>query len=184
MPTIKYAAAVNLGNYESLRVEVEGEDADTAKMALDQALASIQGDADNPAVVDAIARYRKGVLGRSGLQIPEPALAPATPETPKPAKAPMPEKPAPTPEPAPVNKYDNGMPDKSPDDDLPYQQTEKPAQAASQPKPTPAPSPKPADGDETCEKCGCAIPKAQGKLSRLFMNKTLCKKCMDQNGGA
>jgi len=179
MPTVKYAAAVNLGNYESLRVEVEGEDSQIAKKALDQALAAIQGDADNPAVVDAIARYRKGVLGRSGIQDPEPAEPAPVPETPKPAKAPLPEKPAPTTEPAPVNKYDNGMPDKSPDDDLPYKGAEKPAQAASQPKPAPTPAPKPAEGEETCEKCGCAVPKAQGKLSRLFMNKTLCKKCME-----
>jgi len=150
MPAIKYAAAVNLGNYESLRVEVEGEDPQTAKMALDQALAAVQGDADNPAVVDAIVRYRKGVLGRSA---PEPA------------------------EPAPMNKYDNKMPNKSSDDDLSYKGAEKPAQEAREPVPTPAA--KRADGEEICEKCGCAVSKTQGKLSRLFMNKSLCKKCME-----
>ena len=34
-----------------------------------------------------------------------------------------------------------------------------------------------------CDKCGEAVPKSQVKLSQLFMSKTLCKACMDQNGG-
>ena len=30
-----------------------------------------------------------------------------------------------------------------------------------------------------CEKCGEAVPSQQAKLSQLFQNKTLCKKCME-----
>ena len=40
----------------------------------------------------------------------------------------------------------------------------------------PAPAETPAAGD-VCEKCGAPVPKSQAKLSMLFMNKTLCKKC-------
>lgn len=32
-----------------------------------------------------------------------------------------------------------------------------------------------------CEKCGEAVPANQAKLSQLFMNKTLCKSCMDKS---
>ena len=31
--------------------------------------------------------------------------------------------------------------------------------------------------EDVCEVCGAAVPKQQAKLSMLFMNKTLCKKC-------
>jgi len=170
MSTIKYAAAVNLGNYESLRVEVEGEGADTAKMALDQALASIQGDAGNPAVVDAIARYRKGVLGRSGLLSEE--RAPTRDSLPKKSEAEQGkagvgkadptavarlEEPATTPTPAPVTLD----------------------QVSPLPERIPAPTPAPAAGDGVCEACGCGVPKAQVKLSQLFMSKTLCKACIE-----
>jgi len=164
MSTIKYAAAVNLGNYESLRVEVEGEGADTAKMALDQALASVQGDAGNPAVVDAIARYRKGVLGRSGLLSEE--RAPPRDSLPRKSEAEQGKawvgKAGPTAvarleEPAPVT----------------------PDQISPLPERIPAPTPAPAAGDGVCERCGAGVSKSQAKLSQLFMSKTLCKACME-----
>ncbi|MFA7121041.1 MAG: hypothetical protein WC277_06145 [Bacilli bacterium] len=34
-----------------------------------------------------------------------------------------------------------------------------------------------------CEGCGAETTRSQAKLSQLFMSKTLCKACMDQNGG-
>jgi len=34
-------------------------------------------------------------------------------------------------------------------------------------------------GEEPCTKCGAPVSKSQVKLSNLFMNKTLCKKCME-----
>ena len=40
----------------------------------------------------------------------------------------------------------------------------------------PAPVETPA-AEDVCERCGGAVPKSQAKLSMLFMNKTLCKKC-------
>ena len=32
---------------------------------------------------------------------------------------------------------------------------------------------------EVCANCGAAVPANQAKLSQLFMNKTLCKSCLD-----
>jgi len=36
---------------------------------------------------------------------------------------------------------------------------------------------------EVCEVCGAPVAKSQAKLSRLFLNKTLCKAHMEPNGG-
>ena len=44
------------------------------------------------------------------------------------------------------------------------------------PKTTP-PTLKP--GEEVCEECGGIVPAQQAKLSKLFQNKALCKKCME-----
>jgi len=202
MSTIKYAAAVNLGNYESLRVEVEGEDVDTAKMALDQALASIQGDAGNPAVVDAIARYRKGVLGRSGLLSEE--RAPTRDSPPKKSEAEQGkagvgkadptavarlEEPATTPTPAPgtldqVSPLPERMPPLSKSEAGHLKSAEKIAADAlgdlcKEPVKLSAPVQKQVESFGICDKCGEAVPKSQAKLSQLFMSKTLCKVCME-----
>jgi len=50
-----------------------------------------------------------------------------------------------------------------------------PAVAASAP---PAPKTAPQPG-VVCVNCGAAVSASQAKLSQLFMNKTLCKSCMD-----
>ena len=55
-----------------------------------------------------------------------------------------------------------------------------PAVAASAP---PAPKTAPQPG-VVCVNCGAAVSASQAKLSQLFQSKTLCKKCMDSNGGA
>ncbi|HRD26386.1 MAG TPA: hypothetical protein PLA39_08955 [Methanoculleus sp.] len=46
----------------------------------------------------------------------------------------------------------------------------------------PAPS-APPEGFSLCAECGEAVPANQAKLSNLFMNKTLCKTCMDKSQG-
>ena len=44
----------------------------------------------------------------------------------------------------------------------------------------PAPvSPTLKPGEEVCEECGGIVPAQQAKLSKLFQNKALCKKCME-----
>jgi hypothetical protein len=47
----------------------------------------------------------------------------------------------------------------------------------------PAPKTTPPEGFSLCAECGEAVPANQAKLSQLFMSRTLCKECMDQNGG-
>ena len=53
------------------------------------------------------------------------------------------------------------------------------------PKPAPAPTTPEASvsgapqSGEVCANCGAAVPANQAKLSQLFMNKTLCKSCME-----
>ena len=48
----------------------------------------------------------------------------------------------------------------------------------------PAPKTTPPEGFSLCAECGEAVPANQAKLSQLFMNKTLCKQCMDKSQGA
>lgn len=48
----------------------------------------------------------------------------------------------------------------------------------------PAPKTTPPEGYSLCAECGEAVPANQAKLSQLFMNKTLCKSCMDKSQGA
>lgn len=36
-----------------------------------------------------------------------------------------------------------------------------------------------APAEDVCEVCGAPVAKSQAKLSQLFQNKTLCKKCME-----
>ena len=50
--------------------------------------------------------------------------------------------------------------------------------------PDPAPKTTPPEGFSLCAECGEAVPANQAKLSNLFMNKTLCKTCMDKSQGA
>ncbi len=50
---------------------------------------------------------------------------------------------------------------------------------ATPPKPEASAPSAPPEGFGICAECGEAVPSNQAKLSNLFMNKTLCKKCMD-----
>ena len=55
------------------------------------------------------------------------------------------------------------------------------AEPPKQPAPGPDDAKPPAAGEgEICEVCGAEVTKSQAKLSKLFMNRTLCKKCMEQ----
>jgi len=65
----------------------------------------------------------------------------------------------------------------------------KPPTTAPDPVPAAPPTPEvsvsgaPKSG-EVCANCGAAVSASQAKLSQLFQSKTLCKTCMDSNGGA
>jgi hypothetical protein len=70
----------------------------------------------------------------------------------------------------------------------------KPPTAAPEPAPSAPPTSEglapaatvtaPPEGFSLCAECGEAVPANQAKLSQLFMNKTLCKSCMDKSQGA
>ena len=55
---------------------------------------------------------------------------------------------------------------------------------AKPPKPEASAPSAPPEGFGICAECGEAVPSNQAKLSNLFMNKTLCKTCMDKSQGA
>ena len=54
---------------------------------------------------------------------------------------------------------------------------------AEPPKPEASAPSAPPEGFGICAECGEAVPSNQAKLSNLFMNKTLCKTCMDKSQG-
>lgn len=54
---------------------------------------------------------------------------------------------------------------------------------AAPPKPEASAPSAPPEGFGICAECGEAVPQSQAKLSNLFMNKTLCKTCMDKGQG-
>ena len=58
-----------------------------------------------------------------------------------------------------------------------------PQGAGPAPAPKEAPVESPKGGGAVCEECGAAVSASQAKLSQLFMNKALCKTCMDKSQG-
>lgn len=183
---------VNLENYENLRLEVEGEvetqeDVDDLITFLDGILARLgRGD---PATAERVDAYRRRVLaarfteqGKTTAEmIPARAAEPAMPEVepehqPKESACPpadiittaipsAPEQPQPPRTPQPPAK---------PEEKVPVVPEPEPAPEPAASKPTAVPA------DDVCEVCGSEVTKSQAKLSRLFMSRTLCKKCMEQ----
>jgi hypothetical protein len=193
---------INLENYENLRLEVEGdvethEDVDDLITFLDGILARLgRGDQATAERVDA---YRRRVLAaRSAVpraplpekEVPEPA-APVT----EPARPEKEEKACPTPEviaaaippapehPEPPRVSKPPIQPEAPKIQAPPEKPEEipPAQPEAPPQQEPVPEkPSGAPAEDVCEACGAEVTKSQAKLSRLFMSKTLCKKCMEQ----
>ena len=186
---------VNLENYENLRLEVEGdvttnEDVDDLVAFLDGMLARFgRGD---PATAERVDAYRRRVLAAGPAEPQVKAVRPVPEE-----KAPVPAAPAtPAVEPAHGETEraclspdeiasaippapEHPVPPAKPEEPVPVPPAAGPAQAPPQQEPVAA-EPPAAPGEGTCEMCGAEVTKSQAKLSRLFMNKTLCKKCMEQ----
>ena len=196
--TLTIGVAINLGNYESLRLEVsdcvqtEGEAAELAAY-LNRVLDGYgQNDAATRASID---KYRARVLEKHEAEISTAPAADPLDELfgPVPASEGMEKKeeagisePAPVapvsvpvlpdPEPAPVIPVSVPvLPDPEP----------APAVPVSDPEPVPVKiaeaSPEKTMEDPvtyTCEKCGASVSKVQRDVSNLFMGKTLCKACM------
>ncbi len=65
-----------------------------------------------------------------------------------------------------------------------------PAPEAKPKAPEPKPAPKKAEekpaapaAEDVCEECGGPVSKTQKQMSQLFLNKTLCKECLDKLSG-
>ena len=175
--TVTWSVKVNLGNYESLGLEVSGE-VETADESMDLAgfmAGQLLGLDAEPVTAEAIQKLVSRTFGIRVEDLPKgprkedpsiyeskPRPAPSTPAAATLNQvSPLPERmPAPTPAAAPA--------------------TPAPAPAAPAAKPVPAAPAKPAVA--TCSKCGAGVTESQKKMSQLFASKTLCKKCLD--GGA
>lgn len=177
--TLTLGITVNLDNYENLRLEVSGEvesekDADELAGFLDSTLARLgRGDEATAERVDA---YRRRVFSTKPVEAPMPpqpeeggqtVLVPIEAVEEEPSEA------TPAPEPAPVAP------------------PEPASEPVLEPTPTPAPTPEPAPQPRTeephapaaaavCEECGGPVTKTQKQMSQLFLNRTLCKACMDR----
>ena len=196
--TLTIGVAINLGNYESLRLEVsdcvqtEGEAAELAAY-LNRVLDGYgQNDAATRASID---KYRARVLEKHEAETPAAPAADPLDELfgPVPVSEGMEKKeeavisePAPAvpvtgsvlPEadPAPVVPVtDSVLPEADPAPVVPV--------TGSEPVPVTVAEVSPEKTMEapvtyTCEKCGASVSKVQRDVSNLFMGKTLCKACM------
>ncbi|MDD4255545.1 MAG: hypothetical protein PHP59_09245 [Methanofollis sp.] len=173
--TLTLGITVNLDNYENLRLEVSGEvgsqeDADDLASFLDTTLARLgRGDEATAERVDA---YRRRVFSMKPVEAPLPPQPEEGGQTVLvPIEAEEAEAPEAVPEPAP-----GAAPEPAP--------APQPV-AAPEPEPTAAPAPKPEQPQAptaaaACEECGEPVTKTQKQMSNLFLNKTLCKACMDR----
>ncbi|HJJ99422.1 MAG TPA: hypothetical protein O0X23_04375 [Methanocorpusculum sp.] len=160
--TLTIGVTINIGNYESLRLEVSDcvqteEEAAELAAYLNRVL---DGYAQNDATTRAsIEKYRARVLEKHG---------PATPVSS--SSEPLGELFDPISDAGRVMKRkEQKIPESEPVAETPKVHkpvVAEPAQAAEGPV------------TYTCEKCGAAVSKVQRDVSHLFMGKTLCKACM------
>ncbi|MDD1679838.1 MAG: hypothetical protein LUO93_11735 [Methanomicrobiales archaeon] len=114
---------------------------------------------------------RKETVGKKETALPSTSPEIKKPSTPAPSPAPRKEIPLPA-------KKEAAVPP------VPAVKKESPAPVVS-PKPAPVPAPAgsaalPKEEAFSCERCGEPITPVQRKLSRMFQNKDLCKKCLQQ----
>ncbi|MBP2144684.1 outer membrane biosynthesis protein TonB [Methanofollis sp. W23] len=192
--TLTLGITVNLDNYENLRLEVAGEvesqeDADELAGFLDEMLGRLgRGDDATAERVDA---YRRRVFSTKETAEPIPH-APTKEQTVlvPPIEVEEEEKREVAPEQAP-EKQGEPAPAPSPEPVRAEPAPEKPAEPAPAPSPEPEraepapekpaePTPTQAADEAVCEECGAAVQKTQKQMSQLFLNKTLCKGCMDK----
>lgn len=198
---------VNLDNYENLRVEVSGEAADAAETGelvefLDRLLAGLGRSDDATAL--RIDHYRKRVLSQPSPAAPGGECRAGTlPEGRDRAPSTVPPAPAAKPDavqsapgsgreaapaaPSAVRPALAGV--GGPAVDMSRKESAATGRegaggtsAAAPPAPGPAsPGPVP-EGGVQCEACGVMITPTEKKMSQLFTNRILCKRCMKKAG--
>ncbi|MDO9540145.1 MAG: hypothetical protein Q7J09_09115 [Methanocalculus sp.] len=187
---------INLDNYENIRFDVTGEvesDEDVSELTgfLDGVLAGI--GREDPVTAERVDHYRRRVFGSlhpgeadtglitscpvtgdevmeiktghdlSGVDTPEPVfLSPESPLLEEAASSEVREEVIASPE-------------------VEVASSEIREEIVASPRIEAAPSVKQAVGLFVCEACGAEVNKVQHDVSHLFMNKTLCKKCMNKN---
>jgi hypothetical protein len=191
-------ATINLGNYENLKIEVEGdcrtvEDIDEVRAML---VAEIKKSGrDDPEMAGRCDAYCNRVFGGGPVEALKPLAAAKAAETAPPTIA-EPEKPA-RPLPAATVEPIDPDADSVTIDGKVYPRKKAaaaaPVKAEATPEPVAAPEPKAApkkaptpaaDSPFTCEDCGCGVTAGQQKASRLFISKTLCKECIQKRNRA
>ncbi|MDO8840957.1 hypothetical protein [Methanocalculus sp.] len=170
---------INLDNYENIRFDVTGEvesDEDVSELTgfLDGVLAGI--GREDPVTAERVDHYRRRVFG---------SLHPGEADAGSIASCPVtgdevmeiqtghdlsgvdaPEPVLPSPESPPLEEAAS---------------SEVREDAVAPPEKEDTSSVKQAVGLFVCEACGAGVNKVQHDVSHLFMNKTLCKKCMNKN---
>ncbi|MDK2973856.1 MAG: hypothetical protein PWP08_227 [Methanofollis sp.] len=180
--TLTLGITVNLDNYENLRLEVSGEvesntDADELAGFLDATLSRLgRGDEATAERVDA---YRKRVFSIKTAKKSAEARE-QTVLTPAEAKIPL----EPVAMPGPVPEGVKDASETAPTAAAPEQtiiSDPLPAAAATPAPETPVKkAPEPVTTPMLCEECGADVTKTQKQMSQLFLNRTLCKACMDR----
>ncbi len=165
--TVTIGVTINLGNYESLRVEVS----DTAENeAAVRDLADFLGrtldefGTGDPSARAAVERYKERVLDKYAQEEEEEEEAGYYPMNEMPLTHPVEEEE----EEIPMQVLEDTRIEVPPAEDVGVPDT-----SIDQ-----APVVSPTEGEFVCEKCGVSISKVQRDVSNLFMGKTLCKKCM------
>ena len=166
--SVSWSALVNIGNNESLALTVSGEAAnpDEARDIFAFAIGQLLGVANS--ADEATAPLIRAYVSRL-VQTEE--ARPVEQDAP----APTPKKEAWEPK---ITKSSYDAMQTAKQDTVPATPptiAEQAAAAVAQVIKPPAPTE--AAAEDVCERCGGAVPKSQAKLSMLFMNKTLCKKC-------
>jgi len=201
---VTIGVTINLDNYENLRIEVEGdaekrEDVESLILFLDGILARLgRGD---PATAERVDAYRRRVLS-TGPAVPEEtvrkeegSITPPEPEDREPIpiaetpakslarKGSIPDRAEPSPRPQPERQDPfltlRKTPEKPEENPL-VPSASVPLGAESPAQETVPAKPSQVQGEDVCEVCGAPVQKSQAKLSQLFMNRTLCKRCMEQ----
>ena len=125
-----------------------------------------------PAIIPTMAKPSPAAV-----QVPEKSPAPVTIPAKPAATSPLPAKsPSPPPVP-PAPRTEVTIPPPPP---APRTEVRSPPPTKTPATPPPPLSTVKSPGELTCEQCGAPITSVQRKLSRLFQNKDLCKKCLNQ----
>lgn len=195
--SVTIGVTINLGNYESLRLEVSDtaetkSDADKLRSFLSDVLDGFGNN--NATAKSAIEKYKEKILADGNFEKSDEPMSEINPEFTFDLPSAEPVKDSET---VYQNDFEKEIaktrpplldeilktepePEKEPIKEETPLFTEVDTAPAPEPEPpkVSVPISKPSEGEYTCEKCGEKISKVQRDVSNLFMGKSLCKNCM------